>query len=107
VSKYTQYVFKPRDEIADWIDENILDENGNGWTGWCYDKIYNMQRKQYQHRIDKLGFRVLIVLMGMILVSFSYLVTNIWNYVLLVSGGMCIIVIGFIMVGLEVKNERK
>ena len=96
-----QYVFKPRPEVADWIDEHV-----DSWTTYCYDKIYMDQRKEYQNRFERIGFRILIILLGMILISFSVLSINIINYISLVTGGICTVVIGLTMLGLEVRNGR-
>ena len=102
VSNNTQYVFKPRDEVADWIDENV-----ESWTGFCYNAIYQKQRKAYQQRFEMIGIRIFIILIGMILVSFSYVSINIWNYLMLISGGVVVIIFGFIMLSLEIKNGRR
>lgn len=102
MSNTTQYVFKPKDEVADWIDENV-----DSWTGFCYDAIYNRQRKNYQKRFERIGFRLFIILIGMILISFSYLTVNVFNYVTLISGGVAVIIFGFIMLSLEVRNGRR
>jgi len=102
VDKLNQYVFKPKDEVADWIDENI-----DSWTGFCYNAIYRCQRREYQKRFERLSFRFFIILIGMILISFSYITINVLNYLMLISGGITIIILGFIMLSLEVKYGRR
>lgn len=98
----THYDFVPKPEVADWIDKNI-----DSWTTFCYDNIYRMQRKQYQQRLEKISFRILIVLLGMVLLSFSYITINIFNYYMVLIGGSIMILIGFIMFVLEVYNGKQ
>lgn len=96
------YTFRPKPEIADWIDENI-----SSWTTFCYDNIYHMQRKQYQKRFENIGLRILVILLGMIFISFSYIsLNNFINYLFIISGGLCIIIYGFISLSLEAKNGK-
>jgi len=92
-----QYVFKPKPEVADWIDENI-----DSWTGFCYENIAVKQRKQYIERLDKTAQRVFYVIIGMIIVSFSYLSVDIVNYMFLIAGGLSVIIYGLFSLGYEV-----
>lgn len=97
-----QYVFKPKSEVADWIDENIP-----SWTSFCYDNIYRMQRKNYQNRFERLGLRIFFILIGMILVAFSSMTLLILPFLFLITGGITIIIFGFIMLSLEVRNNGR
>ena len=38
----SRYVFEPKSEVADWIDEHV-----DSWTVFCYDSIYRRQKKVY------------------------------------------------------------
>jgi hypothetical protein len=96
------YTFRPKPEIADWIDEHI-----DSWTSFCYDNIYQQQRKNYQARFEKIGLRILIILLGMILLSFSLITINFINYLVIITGGICILLLGFTMLSLEVRNGRR
>jgi len=97
-----RYTFVPKPEVADWIDEHV-----DSWTSFCYESIYKKQRKEYQQRFERIGFRFFIVFMGMILISFSYATINVFNYLMLVTGGIAVIIFGFIMLGLEVSNGKR
>ena len=102
MSNTTQYVFKPRDEVADYIDENI-----ESWTGFCYDALYQKQRENYQKRFERIGFRMFVILIGMIVISLSYITISVYGYLVLVLGGISIVIFGFIMLSLEVRNGRR
>jgi len=96
------YTFRPKPEVADWIDENI-----NSWTNFCYDNIYLQQRKNYQERFERIGLRIFYILIGMIMISFIYLSTDIINYIFLLTGGIVIIIYGFFSLSIEVINGKR
>jgi len=101
VTNSTQYVFKPKPEICDWIDENIP-----SWTTHCYDSIYRLQKKDHHEYRKKIGIGIGTILFGMIFLSLSYLTVFLFLYLSLIAMGIFLVVIGFYNVGWEVRNGR-
>jgi len=101
--KDTQYVFKPKSEIADWIDENI-----GSWTSFCYDNIYKLQKKNYIDNYNRQVNRIAFILIGCILVSLTYVFPLLGvTYIVFMLGGITFILIGFISFLLEAKPHGK
>ena len=97
-----KYTFMPRPEVADWIDENI-----KSWTGFCYDNIYRIQRKHYQQRFENIGFRIFIILVGMIIVSLSQFTSSLFIMSFFLCCGVVVFVFGFIALSMEVRNGKR
>jgi len=98
----SRYVFDPRDEIADWIDENI-----SSWTNFCYNSIYQVQKAGYLQRFKRLQYEIFLVLAGMIIVALSYTSVQVWVYLLCVVVGLLNILLGFSGLVWEVRNGRR
>lgn len=98
----TQYVFKPKPDIADWIDENI-----SSWTQFCYDNIYHLQKKNHYDRFDKLSNKFAFVLFGCILLGLTYIIPNVASWLVFFCCGLSFLIIGFISIYWEVRNGRK
>jgi len=102
VTNNTKYTFTPKPEICDWIDEHI-----KSWTGFCYDNVYRLQKREYQQRFERLFLRIFIIITGMIMVSLAPMSLFVIPFLLLIGGGTTIIGLGFVMLFLEVRNGRR
>lgn len=98
----TRYVFDPRPEVADWIDENI-----KSWTSFCYDNIYRSQKKKFYQQVDNIGNKLSMILFGCIFIAISYIVNNLIPYLIFILVGIILILFGFSMILLEVRNGRR
>ena len=97
------YTFRPRPEVADWIDENI-----DSWTSYCYDKIYRDQKKNYIDGYNRAVNRIAFVLIGMILVSLTYAFPLLGvTYIVFLITGITVIIIGSISFLLEVRPHGR
>lgn len=97
-----QYVFKPKPEVADWIDDNV-----DSWTSYCYDNIYRDQKKQYLGRINRIANIMAFCFIGMIILCLTLLPGIIMlMYIVFMVTGICFIVIGFLILLLEIRSNR-
>ena len=98
-----RYVFEPKIEVADWIDDNI-----DSWTVFCYDNVYRIQKKNFNDRLNRLANIFSFGLIGMILLCLCLLVNiSVWVYLVLLLGGICMVMLCFLCFLLEVKPHGK
>jgi len=98
----TRYVFDPRPEVADWIDDNI-----ESWTVFCYDSIYRVQKKQYVNNVNRLANIMAFCLIGMIILCLTLLPGIIMlMYIVFMVTGICFIIMGFLVFTLELRSNR-
>ena len=96
-----RYVFDPRPEIADWIDDHI-----DSWTAFCYDNIYREQKRVHYERFDKLTNKFGMVLIGCILLSLTYIIPIHTTWLIFFGAGIIFLSLGFFGIYWEVKNGR-
>ena len=96
------FAFRPRDDEVEWINKNI-----DNWSNFCHDMIYYHQRNDFYERLNRFSNRIFVVLFGAILMSLSYVfpISTIW--IIWITTGIVMIGLGFLMLGLEVRNERR
>lgn len=98
----SRYVFVPKPEVADWIDDNV-----DSWTSFCYENIYYKQRNDYFKKYEKISHRLFLILFGMICIALMYTSFNLFIYISFLILGVFNILLGFgsIIWGLR-KNGR-
>jgi len=80
---------------------------GLNQTATLHDGMYMIMRRDYQRRFEHISMRLLVIILGMILVSFSSMSLFVVPFLFLFSGGTVIILLGFCMLFLEVRNGRR
>lgn len=94
--------FRPRDDEAEWINKHI-----DSWSNFCHDMIYYRQRNDFYNRLNRFSNRIFIILLGSILLSVIYMFPLGIIWIIWFIAGIIMIAMGFLMLGLEVRNERK
>lgn len=96
------YVFRPKPEVADWIDDNI-----DSWTSYCYDNIYKDQKKQYVRDINRIANIMAFCFIGMIILCLTLLPGIIMlMYIIFMVTGISFIVMGFVILSLEYRSNH-
>jgi len=89
------------------FEEDYLEDNKLGFSDFVHKAFYINMRKDYQYRLERIGIRILYILVGMVVLSFITLTSDIISYLIVFFTGFFCIVFGFISLGLEVRNGRK
>lgn len=89
------------------FEEEYLEKQGIGFSEYVHRKFYEDMKKSHYIKIDLYMSKIGYILMGCILLSITYIITNIVAYLVLVLSGVVLIGIGFFSMMLEVKNGRK
>ena len=99
----TRYVFEPKPEIADWIDENIP-----SWTSFCYESIYRRQKNDHYTNFNRIASKLSWILIGCILLSLTYILPNSINWLIFFITGVAFICFGFLDLLLwRLKNGKR
>lgn len=94
--------FKPNIDEDDWIERNKIQ-----WSAFCHDALYKAINGKKQELLDKIGYRLLIVLIGITLpvVGFGMLITpRIFLSIVLSLIGFAVVFIGVFSIIKEYRN---
>ena len=89
------------------FEEEYIEKNNIKWSDWCHRQLYCDMKKQYWQNIDKIGLRVAIILFGMITISLTYIMLNLYLQTICIVAGTYMMTFGFLSLSMEVKHNGR
>jgi len=74
------------------FEEEYLERNNLSISEFVHRSFYNAMKHNYKRRIESIGLRIILVLLGMLVLSFTYISYNWVNY-LIIFGLLCLLVL--------------
>jgi len=88
-----QKIFKPNSN-----DQRIIDEQGINWTSFCRENLKRLDNKKRTELVDYIGNRMVLIIVGLLLLSFTFMISNIFYIVVTYIASSVVITIGFISI---------
>jgi len=89
------------------FEEEYLEKKQIGFSEFVHKSFYSSMKNDFYKRINKLLYGIVIILLGCIILTTTYLITIYIVWLVFFLVGVFIITIGFINFYFEVKNVRK
>ena len=89
------------------FEREYLDKNNLGFSEYVHNSFYRDMKQDYHNYIKKIGIGISLCLFGMICFALSYLVFFLFLYLSIIALGLFFCLMGFYIVGWEVKNGRR
>lgn len=99
-----QLLFKPNIDEDDWLEQNKIQ-----WSAFCHDALYKARNIKKQELLDRIGYRLLIILIGIALpvIGIGMLITpRLFFSIVLSLIGFTVIFIGVFSIIKEYRNAR-
>jgi len=88
------------------FEEEYLEVNNLGFSEFVHRSFYMAMKNNHKRRIEGIGLRIILVMLGMLVLSFSYISFNWVNYLIIFGTGVFCILLGLVSLGLEVRYGK-
>lgn len=89
------------------FEEDYLERNNLGISEFVHRSFYVAMKTDHKRRIESIGLRIILVLLGMLVLSFTYISYNWVNYLIIFGTGIFCILLGLVSLGLEVRYGKQ